>query len=77
MAKGKIVLEGVFGIQAPKLTGNIEGHRPAGAFSIGQSDVTGDSRDMGVQWNDQTFRREPVPYAAIDSIVRANHPSEK
>src|SRR4029079_18851691 len=75
MAKGKIVLKRVFGVQAPKPMGNIEGHRPSVAFSIGQSDVTGDSGNMSVQRNHQTFRLEPVPNAAIDSIVRTNHPS--
>ena len=77
MAEGKVVPEGVRLIEMPEAPCNVQRHGPTRTLHLRQSDVAGNTRNMRVERNDQLAWTNAIPYAAVDSIRRADHPSQK
>src|SRR5688500_4595590 len=76
MAKSEIVTQRVVSVQPAKAARDVQSHRPAGAFHLGQTDIRRDARDVRIQWNDELARSHSRPDSAIDSVRRTSHPAQ-
>jgi len=74
VAKRKVVLHWVVGVELPQRSGDLLGRCPGCCASIRQSEIAADSMDVCIDGDDEVGGRNR-PEAEVDAIRRANHPT--
>lgn len=76
MAERKVVFDRIVRIERAQRFGDLYGCGPRHVVPFGKSEVPRELVNVGVHRADQKARRD-IPFAEIDPIVRADHPTQK
>lgn len=74
MAERKIILDRIFGVEAPQRRGDLFGRSPARGAARGQTEVEPDPMNVCVDGNDE-LRGRNLPQAEIHPVGGPNHPA--